>query len=167
MTDLVNGFTKELMIILIDKGLLAIMVLIVGYYFNKLLQKKKARDSMLEAIVEQRISAYKSLWETTQVVKFARREEILLDEKQELAEKLSQWYYKDGAAMFLSFKASKLYGEAREVLREDSTASFKEIQQTFSSLRTQLKNDLKIYSEGEDKKQTIDPNKIFKSGVNS
>ncbi len=157
----VSAFGKDILIALLDKGLLAGIVIGVGYYFNRLLHEKKARDSMLEAIVEQRITAYKKLWEATQMVQYARMEEISEAEKVALSDKLSEWYYKDGGAMFLSFKASKLYGEAKEILL-DAESDFRTIKNAFSALRAQLKSDLKIYTEAEENMQTINPDRIFK-----
>lgn len=156
-----DDFNSKLIITLVDKGLLALVAITIGYYFNKLLHKMKARDSMLEAIAEQRIKSYQTLWEITKKVQYARKTEISESDKKELGENLSEWYFKNGAAMFLSHKATKAYGAAREVIKEDSKAELREIQSTFSALRTQLKNDLKIYTEEEKVKPTINPDKLF------
>ncbi|MEL6866167.1 MAG: hypothetical protein AAFP19_17190 [Bacteroidota bacterium] len=155
------GIGQDLFITVLDKGLLALIALLVGFYFNRLLQERKARDSMLETITAQRVKAYQRLWEATKVAEFAREQEISETEKKDLSNKLTEWYYKDGGAMFLSFDATKSYGKAKEVLVNPQSSLY-EVKKAFSDIRTQLKKDLKVYTAEEEKKQVIDPEKIFK-----
>ena len=114
---------------------------------------------MLEAIAEQRIKAYHSVWELTKELQYAQEEEISKSEKKELRNKLSSWYYKDGAAMFLSHNAFTAYAKARKTIKEDSKPYFRVLQNAFSALRTELKNNLKIYVEEEKNKPTMNPDK--------
>lgn len=154
------NFQDELMITLIDKGLLALVALVVAYYFNRMLHKQKARDSMLEAIAEQRIKSYQGLWEISRTAEYARKDQIPQEARESMGKKLSEWYYKNGGAMFLSFQAAKKYGSAKEVL-VNPKSELREIQDAFSALRTQLKNDLRIYTMDHQGKQTINPDKLF------
>ena len=151
------------MITLVDKGLLALVALVVAYYFNRMLNKQKARDSMLEAIAEQRIKSYQGLWEISRTAEYSRTDQIPQEARKSMGKKLSDWYYKNGGAMFLSFQATKKYGSAKEIL-SDPKSELREIQDAFSALRTQLKSDLRIYTIDQQGKQAINPDELFSRG---
>jgi len=55
---------------LLNNGLLAIVALAVGFFFNMLLQKRKARDEFLKEIAQVRVKAYQNLWILTTQAKY-------------------------------------------------------------------------------------------------
>ena len=67
---------NELFKILLDKGLLALLAIVVGFYFNWLLQKRKARDEFLKEIAYLRVRAYQKLWSHTMSAKYWGDENI-------------------------------------------------------------------------------------------
>jgi hypothetical protein len=58
-------FRQEVIIILIDKGILALIVVIATFILNWILQRKKARDELLNQITAARVAAYRKLWKIT------------------------------------------------------------------------------------------------------
>jgi hypothetical protein len=139
---------QELYKILLDKGLLALLAIIVGFYFNWLLQKRKARDEFLREIAKLRVSAYQKLWSYTMSAKYWGDEDISDGQRRQLNMDLVKWYYEEGGAMFLSFIATKDLNIARQVLCDASKTS-EDIRKAFSELRSTLKVDCYIYTESE------------------
>lgn len=89
-----------------------------------------------------RIEAYKSLWAMTFVVRPTRKEPITEAEKTQLTEDMTDWYYKTGNGIFLSLEAGKLWRQARRSLSTDDNEATKKV---FSTLRTQIKIDIRVY----------------------
>ncbi|MDR4505866.1 MAG: hypothetical protein MRK01_13925 [Candidatus Scalindua sp.] len=148
----------ELFKILLDKGLLALLAIVVGFYFNWLLQKRKARDEFLKEIAHLRVSAYQKLWLHTMSAKYWGDKNISDKQRRQLNLDLVKWYYDKGGAMFLSFNAIKDLNIAREVLC-DTDKTPDDIRDAFSKLRTTIKVDCQIYTESEKGKQLPKPPK--------
>ena len=64
-------------------------------------------------------------------------------------DKLNQAYFTDGAAMYLSHKASSIFLKAKGHLIDETDVAI--VVNEISSFRTQLKEDLLIYSTHEAK----------------
>ena len=56
------SFDEQLTITLIDKGLLAIIVLVAGFALNSLLERQKAAAGLEQAQASERAEAYGKLW---------------------------------------------------------------------------------------------------------
>ena len=125
------------------------------------------RDQQRAKIHEKRLDAYAQLWELT---KEFRINGPPMDSKcrQDLADKLTNWYYQPGGGMLLMDRTLAIFLRVRANLTCDLTAfapsswqtllcsqekdeqncdrrRFLLLQRQFSLLRTQLKNDCAIY----------------------
>jgi hypothetical protein len=147
-----DAFAQKIIVTVLDKGLLALVVVAAGYYFNALLQRRTARDELLTAIADSRVEAYRALWRLTEQVKFAERGAITAEERRKLDDDLVQWYYLNAGAMFLSWEAARRFTEARAALWNDQNSS-DAVRQAFSLLRTELKYDCGVYSAQDKDKQ--------------
>lgn len=139
---------QELYKIFLDKGLLALLAIAVGFYFNQLLQKRKARDEFLKEIAHLRVSAYQKLWIHTMSAKYWGDEEFNDTQRRQLNLDIVKWYYEEGGAMFLSFNAIRDLNVARQVLCDKSKTPT-EVRDAFSGLRSTIKVDCYIYTESE------------------
>lgn len=140
------SLSEQIILALVDKGLLALVVAAVGHYLNTLLQKHRARDEFLVAIAASRVEAYKELWKLTEQLKIADIEKV----RQKLETDLEDWYYDNAGALFLSFNAADKFFRAKESLDNQNIG---DVKKAFSSLRTELKYDCGIYSSQEKSKQ--------------
>lgn len=150
-----DAFAQKIIVTVLDKGLLALVVVAAGYSFHALLQRRKARDALLTANAGSRVEAYRALWRLTEQVKFADRGAITAEEQRKLDDDLVQWYYLNAGAMFLSWEAARRFTEARAALWHEQNAS-DAVRQAFSLLRTELKYDCGVYS-AQDKDKQLPP----------
>ena len=97
-------------------------------------------------ILPPRLEAYRRLWALTSVVRPSRNDHLTNDERRELRNALTNWYYDNGDGICLSLAAGRAWRDARNCLLEDPD---EKIRDTFSSLKTQLKADIKVYGERE------------------
>jgi hypothetical protein len=144
------AFWNQLTITLIDKGLLALLFALVGYFVNRRLHDRKARDELLRAAAPERVAAYKQLWSLTVSVKASDVGDIDVADRATLASRLTDWYYSNAGGMFLSHQAASAFLVARDLLKEGPA---KDIREEFSTLRSQLKYDLRFYSAEERTRQ--------------
>jgi len=138
-------FNQQLIITIIDKGLLAIVLAIVGYVFQSLLARQQAQYSIRQALAPMRSTAMKNLWSKTEKVKFSSTQLLTPDDRKSFYDELTKWYYEEGGAMYLSHTAAGLFMIARGKLG-DSTVDEERVRGAFSELRTQLKVDSGIYT---------------------
>jgi hypothetical protein len=68
-------------------------------------------------------------------------------------EDLRKWYYDQRNAMYLSLDAADLFLKGLKLLEHADQDSAKDIKDHFSSLRTQLKVDLGVYTKADAKIQ--------------
>ncbi len=133
----------------VDKLLIAVIVLLVGFWLNRKLERFKGGLSFQTALAPNRTQAYQGLWAMTEPL--SPRDIKSLDvsvAKGRSLQQLRDWYYKNGNAMYLSLDAADLFLRGLQLL-ERPAVSAKEIKDHFSSLRTQLKVDLGIYGRSE------------------
>ncbi len=149
-------FEQQVLLTLIDKGLLALLLLAAGFAFKWLLQDKKARDEALHALAPNRTTAYQELWKTLGKVPPSSDQAILPDVRKQLADALSDWYHEKSGALFLSWRTAKRFLIALNLVRDDSAAN-EAIRDAVSALRTQLKRDCGIYGPFEVAKQLPSP----------
>lgn len=169
------SFMEELYLRLIDTGLLGLILIVAGYFLNKLLETFKSQQSQdLETfkgeqarenelfkvklqresesttqIALSRLPAYKKLWELTEIVSPTAKTAITAEQKQKLEDALRHWYYQDGNGIFLSLDAGRQFLRAKDQLALSDTANFQNIQKAFSTLRTQMKSDIGVYGPGD------------------
>lgn len=127
------------------------------------------RRQIMLKITDSRLRAYAALWQVMEVASPTRLESsepkpLTKQEREELHEKLSSWYYKNGNGMLLTEKTRNLYLcvkhnlicrdekiEPKKIWYEiENTGNIIEIRgrisiRQLSLLRTQMKTDLKIY----------------------
>ena len=147
----------EFLKITLDKGIYAILLLMLGLWINRKLSKYK---SDLEAsiqtkllLAESRLPSFTSLWEKTEITSPTRENKIDDNERDELNTHLRRWYYEKGNGLYLTNDLRNIYLNARKSLEERSTnpASEEEITKIFTKLRTELKNEIGIYGYFKDK----------------
>jgi hypothetical protein len=112
------------------------------------------KSGLLEAVeartqvILPRVAAYQKLWSATLKLRPTAEEELTPKEKSDLASAITLWYYEEGNGLFLSLEGGRLFRVARShLLNERSTSDT--IREAFSSLRTQMKLDLKVYGEAD------------------
>ncbi len=129
------------------------------------LQKSKAREAMLRAFSRHRARSLKSLWSKTLFSE--RLDEIRINDdwRREQDEQFTDWYCNESGALFLSWRATKLYNRAVRKVREGG--SERSMQDAFSALRTQLKRDVGIYNLWESWRDVGDPGKPLGDGATS
>ncbi len=141
---------EKLYLIIIDKALMGVLLLIIGLWINKKLERYKIglEESVgtRVRIAERRLPSYRQLWEITQPTTKARKADISMPAREKLYEKLCIWYYQEGNGIFLSNKTRDLYLSAREDLIKESVSN-DAITETFSTLRTEIKNEIGIYGK--------------------
>jgi hypothetical protein len=97
-------------------------------------------------ILSPRLEAYKRLWALTYPARPTRTDSLTKEEKRALRDALTRWYYENGDGICLSLEAGRMWRSARNSLEEQAD---KKIKDEFSSLKTQLKKDIKVYGERE------------------
>jgi len=138
------------------------VVAVISYFAGLLskwfLQSQKARDDMLRSLASQRAQSLSSLWSLTMPFAPGSTDDIdstdvVAIEKRCAADKsFRKWYYEEGGALLLSWRGTKHYFLALNVLR-DRLSTPQAVREAFSGLRTQLKRDCGIYSWWNTKRQ--------------
>jgi hypothetical protein len=95
--------------------------------------------------------SYGDLWSKTERLWFSNGEPITSNQRKELYEELTYWYYDCNGAMFLSHEGVRLFLTARARLQDDSSDD-QSVRESFSTLRTQLKVDCGFYTPREARK---------------
>ena len=141
-------FSEQLWLTIIDKAILAIGVLIVGYWINRRLERDKANEGIRQKIAESRAATYLSLWQLTAEIDAIDRDPLTPEKVEQLLNKVTTWYYQQGNGLYLSHKATQLFLEAREMFKSPSP-DVAVIKSRFSRLRTQMKEDIGVYTDQE------------------
>ena len=147
------NFSESILLAIFDKLLIGVLVLMVAYWLNRRLESLKSSLSFREALAPNRTAAYQALWEKTEPLTPREDSELDLDLKAAKSlyfERLRTWYYKQGNAMYLSLDATDLFLRGLNLLEREEVSP-KRIRKHFSSLRTQLKVDLGVYSRADAK----------------
>jgi hypothetical protein len=118
---------------------------VAGYFAKWLLQRQKARDDLRKALVAKRAKSLTELWRLTSSFAAGLETQATQDKRCQIDRALSQWYFNEGGALFLSWKSAYYYLRAVECLRKPASTG-KRLKKRFSRLRTALKRDLGIYT---------------------
>ncbi len=131
--------------------LLASVLTVVGLY----LAHSFSRQQRVK-VAEERLGAYRALWELMEVAAPSRKEDgrgpLSKPEARELYSKMTSWYYDSGNGMLLPDRTQTMYLKAKEELGKyavaidgvDDANGERRIRE-LSLLRTQMKADLDIY----------------------
>ena len=137
---------NEIMLILLEKGLLAGILVAVGFLFNWILQSARLRKEMANQLAADRAAAYRDLWKKLASIRPGIEKDILPEEVEVIEKVLVEWYHDEANALYMSWGTAKKYMLARRWLGKKPINS-KQIRRRISRLRTQLKIDCGIYSE--------------------
>ena len=142
-----NEFDQQIWLTILDKGLLAIILALVAGLVKWLLQRDQAQRDLVKEIAPKRAEAYERLWKLTEP--FCRRKpsEIHQQFRDEMHTKFNNAYFDEGAALYLSHKASSIFLRVKGQLVDNTDVDV--LVKELSSFRTQLKQDLQIYSRRE------------------
>ena len=136
-----------MLVTIVDKLLIGLLILILCYRFNEKLEKLKGQINLTNAVALNRILAFGKLWELTKP--FSPHFDNAHDDAKmwDIRNKLSEWYYDEGNAMYLSFEASNLFLRSMPLLERSVEEGWgdiwNQIKDSFSRLRTQLKVDVR------------------------
>ena len=144
-----DEFNQKILLIIFDKGLFALALTVVAGLVKWLLQKDQAQRDLVKEIAPKRAEAYEKLWKETEPLCRKKPSELTKQFREEMHDKLNKAYFTDGAAMYLSHKASSIFLKAKRSLIDDIDVTV--VIDEISSFRTQLKEDLLIYSKREAK----------------
>lgn len=139
-------FSEQLWLTIIDKAILAIGLLLVGYWINRRLERDKANEGIRQKIAEARAAAYLSLWQLTAEIDAIDGSLLTSQRADQLLNQVTAWYYQQGNGLYLSHPATQLFLEARGTLKKTSP-DVAAIKSGFSRLRTQMKQDIGVYTE--------------------
>ena len=152
-------FYEQLIVTFIDKGVLAIIVVALGYKVKLWLQEDQSRRDLVREVSSLRAAAYEKIWKATE--DFRSTDPPDLDRKRiaKVRDVLNRAYFDDGGALYLSHAAASRLLVAKRLLAQriddnasPSAISDEDLRSAFSSFRTQLKADLLIYTEEEKEK---------------
>ena len=100
-----------------------------------------------QQIAGARLTALRALWALTEAMRFHLGIELNIDQRQELAKKLTDWYYQEGNGMLLPLGLSAHLLLARDMLLGDDAVAV--ILRVVSGARTTFKEQIGVYSKEE------------------
>ena len=157
------SFTQQLIIVIADKLVIGIAIAVVGYILNKRLKamehrqmlEKEIRDLQAQKelqftaqIAAARLPAYIALWEKQEIFSPTLKLDLTAQQRKDSEAELRKWYYENGNGIFLSHATVTSYRNAVNRLMTEGEKT-KVIKAAFSSLRTQIKKDMRIYNSEE------------------
>lgn len=140
------SFAEEFILVVVDKAILALGLLLIGYWLNRRLEYDKSDESIRQKIAASRAATYLSLWQLTADVDEVDGKSMTLESTGKLLNKVTTWYYQEGNGLYLSHQATTLFLECRGMLKKASL-DVAQIKSGFSRLRTQLKQDIGVYDD--------------------
>ena len=143
------NLADSLVLAVVDKLLIGVVVLVVGFWLNHRLETLKGSLAFNTALAPLRTAAYGTLWEKTRELT-PRDGSVDVKRAAALVKELRDWYYDKGNAMYLSLNAADLLLGTFRLLESDQVTPIR-IKESFTTLRTQLKVDLGIYSKADAK----------------
>jgi hypothetical protein len=145
------NLADSVLLAIVDKLLIGVLILVFGFWLNARLEKLKGQIALQNAVAPNRGAAYEKLWALTEDLSPRGPLELSRDKCQELLNALRKWYYENGYAMYVSLDAADLVLKGLAVLERSEEEQFEpqEAKRAFSSLRTQLKVDMGVYTPAE------------------
>jgi hypothetical protein len=122
-----------------------LVIAVVGLYLTHSLRRQQSLK-----IEEQRLGAYRPIWELMEITSQSRGS-LTRDEAQKLRTDMVSCYYRSGKGMFLTKATTELYWAVRSrlgqyVRGEDNEGRAKRCMKDFSLLRQQMRLDLQTLS---------------------
>jgi hypothetical protein len=143
-------FAEKLILAVVDKAVLGVLVLAVGYWLNRKIERFKGDIALSRSIAADRAKAYRDLWKLTQTVGgTGKKQPIDPAVRKSFSKELYAWYWDQGNALYLSHSAAALLMRSWPKLQSGSD---QDVREHFSSLRTQLKIDCGVVTEKEAKR---------------
>lgn len=136
---------SQFLLILFEKGLLALVLLLGAFLFNLILQKHKLRAEAANKIASERANAYRELWKGLAAVRPIGSQDVTEEDARKLETFLVNWYHKEAFALYMSWGTARRYMLARRALDKRPIDSH-QIRKSISRLGTQVKVDCGIYS---------------------
>lgn len=137
---------EKVYLILLEKGLLAVVLVFVTFLFNWVLQAIQLRGETAKDLISDRSKAYIELWKGLAEIRPLSNEEVTPEKAQEMEKFLVDWYHNKANALYMSWNTTRKYMLVRQALEEHPIDSQK-IRKRISRLRTQLKVDCGIYTD--------------------
>ncbi len=138
--------SKEAALILLEKGILAVILVFIGFALKWILQTYKLKGDTISALSKDRGEAYQKLWKDLAAMRPGENEKLSESDVKDLKSLLIEWYHHDAGAMYMSWSTAKQYMLLRRTL-DERPIDDKKIRSSVSRLRTKLKVDCGIYSK--------------------
>jgi hypothetical protein len=136
---------------------------LAGLYFANSL-RLRTRAEVEAGVAEKRFAAYAALWAHTKMASPMRGAPLTADERKDLYNKLTDWYYDDGNGMLLTERTRNIYLNAKknltcptedlvpeslaeQVAREGDAVRGQASIDQLSLLRTSMRADIRIFTE--------------------
>lgn len=149
-------FYDQIIVTIIDKGVLALLVVALGYKVKLWLQEDQSRRDLVREVSVQRAAAYEKIWKATEDFRSTDPPDLDPTHMAKARDNLKKAYFDHGGAMYLSHEAASRLLFAKKLLAQridhtpsSSTVSDEALRSAFSRFRSQLKADLLIYTEAE------------------
>jgi hypothetical protein len=141
------------------------------YYGNNL--RRRTRAEVEAKVAEKRLPAYAALWETTKIASPMRGTPLAADERSQLFDELTDWYYDSGQGMLLTESTRNIYLKSKANLtcpaeklipaslgnrvaaEGDEARGWASIDQ-LSLLRTSMRADVEIFTQPYDEELSPD-----------
>lgn len=140
-------FEQQLVITILDKGLLAILLALIAGLVNWWLQRDKAQMDLIKEIASLRAKAYANFWRKTDPFREIDPPPFTDETRKTAHDELNKAYFDEDGAMYISYQAASRLLRARRRLKDGAKESV--ARKAFSLFRTQLKRDLLIYTKRE------------------
>lgn len=141
-------FDESVLLAILDKAVIAALILLTTYWLNTRLESLKAQLSLQATLAVPRAQALGTLWKHTQPLT-PRGEKLPESADCQAAFKaIRDWYHLEAGGMWLSLNATD---SCLALLTALEDQDLKAVKAKASALRTQLKQDIGSYSEKEAK----------------
>lgn len=141
------------------------------YYGSNL--RRRTRAEVEAKVAEKRLPAYAALWETTKIASPMRGTPLAPDERSQLFDDLTDWYYDDGHGMLLTEPTRNIYLGAKanltcpaeklvpaslrdRVAADGDAARGRASIDQLSLLRTSMRADVEIFTQPYDEELSRD-----------
>lgn len=137
-----STYDAELSLLLLDKGLLALLALLVGFVLNWGLQRSKSQDDLRNALAVDRARSYQCLWKILAVAPASGLSRV---ERADLEVAMTDWYHDQSGALHMSWWTARRFIRVLDSLRATPPTAEHQLRKQISRLRTSLKRDCGRY----------------------
>jgi hypothetical protein len=145
------SFREQLILTIVDKGFFALILLVAGFWLNRILERYKSDLDWRKTLALARTEAYCQLWALTKSIGgTGKRTELNPAERRTASSVFSEWYWDKGNGLLISHETASALMDGWRLLDEPSVSD-KEIRDHYSALRTRLKEETRVYTSSEAK----------------